>query len=158
MKMKVILIVTCLFLMAGSWSQAMAQHDENRHMKREQLAEAQAKHIAKGLGLDDDKTKRFVETFCECQKSMWALGAKYRRAHDAKQARELTEEEIKAEFKQRFAQSRSVIDIREKYYKEYSRFLTQKQIKKMYELERQSMDRIMKHQNGPGGRQMQKKK
>ena len=68
------------------------------------------------------------------------------------------EEEIKAEFKQRFAQSRSVIDIREKYYKEYSRFLTQKQIKKMYELERQSMDRIMKHQNGPGGRQMQKKK
>ena len=89
---------------------------------------------------------------------MWALGAKYRRAHDAKQARELTEEEIKAEFKQRFAQSRSVIDIREKYYKEYSRFLTQKQIKKMYELERQSMDRIMKHQNGPGGRQMQKKK
>ena len=96
MKLKVILIVTCLFLMAGSWSQAMAQHDENRHMKREQLAEAQAKHIAKGLGLDDDKTKRFVETFCECQKSMWALGAKYRRAHDAKQARELTEEEIKA--------------------------------------------------------------
>ena len=89
---------------------------------------------------------------------MWALGAKYRRAHDAKQACKLTEEEIKAEFKQRFAQSRSVIDIREKYYKEYSRFLTQKQIKKMYELERQSMDRIMKHKNGSGGRQMQKKK
>ena len=84
MKLKVILIVTCLFLMAGSWSQAMAQHDENRHMKREQLAEAQAKHIAKGLKLDEEKTKRFVDTYCECQKSMWAPGVKYRRANNDK--------------------------------------------------------------------------
>ena len=158
MKSKVILIFVCLFLMAASWTETTAQHDDNRHMKREQLAEAQAKHIAKGLKLDEEKTKRFVDTYCECQKSMWALGAKYRRANNDKQCRELTEEEIKAEFKKRFAQSRDVIDIREKYYKKYSSFLTQKQIKKMYELERQGMDRLMKHQNGPGGRQMQKKK
>ena len=39
-----------------------------------------------------------------------------------------------------------------KYYKEYSKFLTQKQIDRAYELERQVMRRLAKHhRQGAGG-------
>ena len=45
-----------------------------------------------------------------------------------------------------------MLDIRKKYYKEYSKFLTQNQIKRVYELEQQMKKRLFKPQQpGPKG-------
>ncbi|MCI6724310.1 MAG: hypothetical protein MR463_07670 [Bacteroidales bacterium] len=38
--------------------------------------------------------------------------------------------------------SRMILDLREKYYKKYSQFLTQKQIERVYELESKVMRRM----------------
>ena len=50
-----------------------------------------------------------------------------------------------------------MLDIREKYYYAYSKFLTPKQIQRVYDLERQDMQHFAKrwHQkkDGNGGRQ-----
>ena len=54
-----------------------------------------------------------------------------------------TEQEIK----QRFEMSEKILNIRQKYYKKYSQFLTQQQIQRVYELERQMMKRFA--QKGP---------
>ena len=54
-----------------------------------------------------------------------------------------TEQEIK----HRFEMSEKILDIRQKYYKKYSQFLTQQQIQRIYELERQMMKRFA--QKGP---------
>ena len=56
-----------------------------------------------------------------------------------------TEEEAEQAIKDRFERSRAVLDLREKYYEEYSKFLAQKQILRVYELEHQFMDRLHKH-------------
>jgi hypothetical protein len=47
--------------------------------------------------------------------------------------------------------SQKILDLREKYYKKYSAFLTQKQIERVYELERKAMQRLSKRgQRGQG--------
>ena len=51
----------------------------------------------------------------------------------------------------RFERSQKILALREKYYKRYSTFLTQKQIQRVYEMERQMMRRLSK-KSGKGAR------
>lgn len=50
--------------------------------------------------------------------------------------KELTDTEVAEMLQKQFEQSRKVLDIREKYYKEFSKILTQKQILKIYQQEK----------------------
>ena len=109
------------------------------NIPREELAQVQAKHMAVDLGLDEAATQRFVETFCRCQKEIWELRPQYG-VQRKKALASATEEEIQKELQDRFAHSRKILDIREKYYKEYSQFLTQKQIKQVYQREKKMMN------------------
>ena len=110
---------------------------QKQRMSREQLAEVQAKHIAGELAFSDAVTEKFVKTFCDCQKEIWALGP---RPRPDKQG--MSEQENEERIKQRFAMSEKILNIRQKYYKEYSKFLTQTQIEKVYEQERKMMKRL----------------
>jgi hypothetical protein len=51
----------------------------------------------------------------------------------------------------RFERSQKILALREKYYKRYSTFLTQKQIQRVYEMERQMMRRLSQ-KSGKGAR------
>ena len=132
MKINLVALMVIAFCTIG-----MAQNEKQR-MNREQLAEKQAMHIAQELAFDDATTQRFIETYCACQQEVWALGPRQK-------AETVTEEEAEQVIKERLERSRAVLDLREKYYEEYSKFLTQKQIFRVYELEHQAMDRLNKH-------------
>ncbi len=143
-------------MMIASCATAFAQQntpqriDKKQRMSREQLAEVQAKHIANELAFNDDVTAEFVKTYCDCQKEIWAVGPRQR---SKKQT--LSEQENEERIKQRFATSEKVLNIRQKYYKKYSKFLTQSQIEKVYEQERKIMNRLAKRGHGnrkPGAR------
>ncbi len=133
----IIMIASC----ATTFAQQNTQQRPNqkRHISREQLAEVQAKHIAGELAFSDAITDKFVKTYCNYQKEIWALGPRQR---PNKQA--LSEQENEERIKQRFAMSEKILNIRQKYYKEYSKFLTQTQIEKVYEQERKMMNHIAK--------------
>ena len=124
-----------------------AQSNNQQRMSREQLAEKQARHIAHELALDDATTQKYVTTYCAYQKEVWALGPRVKR-HQADNA---TEAEAEQANKARMEQSQKVLALREKYYKEYSKFLTQKQIERAYELEQQVMRRLAKHHRQGAG-------
>ena len=111
-----------------------------QRLTREQLAEVQAKHIAKEMAMDDATSQRFIDTFCQFQRDIWALGPRPKQPHS-----QMTDEETEQALKNRFAHSQKILDLRQKYYGIYSEFLTQKQIRRVYELERQMMDRLSKH-------------
>ena len=132
MKINMMALMVFVFCTIG-----MAQ-DEKQRMSREQLAEKQAMHIAQELAFDDATTQRFIETYCACQQEIWALGPR-------REIEPATENEAEQAIKERFERSRAILDLREKHYEEYSKFLTQKQILRVYELEHQSMDRLHKH-------------
>lgn len=118
-----------------------AQNSNRQRLTREELAEKQARYIADEMMMDDAVTERFVETFCRFQKEIWALGPRIGR-DSLRNATTGTDTETEQEIKARFEHSQKILDIRKKYYKEYSEFLTQKQIKRVYELERQMMNRL----------------
>lgn len=133
---------TVLALVACSLTMT-AQSDNNQRMSREQLAEAQAKHIANELGLDEGTTKKYVETFCDYQKEIWALGPR----ETGRKKTEMTDAETDQEIQARFERSEKILSIRQKYYKRYIKFLTPKQIDRAYKLEREAMKRLARHGN-----------
>lgn len=133
---RLLLLVVSLTAFCGTVS---AQSGKQR-LTREQLAEAQAKHIAEEMAMDDATSQRFMETFCQFQREIWALGPRPKQPH-----RQMTDEETEQALKARFAHSQKILDLRQKYYTIYSEFLTQKQIRRVYELERQMMERLSKH-------------
>ena len=117
-----------------------AQSNNQQRLSREELAEKQARHIAHELALDDATTQKYVATYKAYQQEVWALGPRVKR-HQANASEAEAEQANKA----RMEQSQKILDLREKYYKEYSKFLTQRQIERAYELERKSMKRLARH-------------
>lgn len=140
----VCLIMGMVWLFVGSVS---AQDSEKKRPSREQLAELQARHIAGTLALDDATAKKFVDAYRDYQQEVWNSGASMRK----KENQSLTDAEIEKNIKERFARSRKLIDIREKYYGVYCDFLSPKQIQRVYELEKQVMKRL---ENKAGNKRM----
>ena len=55
-----------------------------------------------------------------------------------------TDAEVEQAIKASFAQSRKILDVREKYYNEFSNILSQKQIMKIYQQEKSNMNKFRK--------------
>ena len=123
------------------------QPSKKQRMSREQMAEMQAKHIARQLALDDATSQKFIETFGAYQKEVWALRPQGKGMHKKKS--EMTDAEVEKAIKDQFDHSQKLLTLRQDYYNKYSKFLTAKQIQRVYELEKQSMNRLAKR--GPKG-------
>lgn len=142
------LLVVCFMVMAST-CMAMTQQQQPNDGKKpgdgqrkrpnmEQLTKMQASRISQSLGLDDKTSQKFIETFCNCRKEMAAT----KPARPQKKRAETTDAEVDKAIKANFQQGRKLLDIREKYYKAYSKFLSPKQIQRVYDLERQDMQRF----------------
>lgn len=151
---RIMTFAICAVMMTICSITNMAQdnHSKKQNMNRVQLAEAQAKHIAHELALDDVTTQKLVKTFSDYQQEVWALGPRLINRKD-----NLTDAEAEQAIKERMERSQKILNLREKYYKEYSKFLTPKQIQRVYELERQSMKHLAKRGNKHHQRQTNKR-
>ena len=129
---KLVYLLVCLAMAVS----AAAQTPQQR-MSREQLAESQAKYIARELAFDDGVAERFVATYCDCQKEVWALGPRSGNA---------------GTMQDRFNRSQQLLDIRQKYYLKYHEFLTDRQIERVYQLEKRMMQRMQSHHKKDNGR------
>ena len=127
-----------------AFSGAVSAQSSKQRLTREQLAEVQAKHIAKEMAMDEATSQRFIETFCQFQRDIWALGPRSKKPHS-----QMSDEETEQVLKECFGHSQKILDLRRKYYAIYSKFLTQKQIRRVYELERQMMERLSKRSRRP---------
>lgn len=125
---KSMLIMLCMLV--GTTTAFAQTNNHQQRLSREQLAQVQAKRIAAELKLNKAKTDRLVKTYCACQREIWALGKR------------LTPRAGRSEVKERFARSQNILDIREKYYDEYCKFLTDEQIEQMYRIEHRMMKRM----------------
>lgn len=133
---RIIRTLLIVIMMVASNVVAIAQQpNRQQQVSREQLAEIEAKHIAHELAFSDAVSGKFVATYCNYKKDIWALGPRLRPNRRGRASEQDNEERIK----QRFAMSEKILNIRQKYYKEYSKFLTQTQIEKVYEQERMLM-------------------
>lgn len=133
----IIKVVVLIVAMMASNANLYAQKVEQQRITREQLAETQAQFIANEMAMDDETTRQFVETFCQFQKEIWALGPRPKREKS-----HLSDKEAEQAMNERFAHRQKILDLRKKYYLKYSKFLTPTQIEKVYVLERRMMNRL----------------
>lgn len=138
---RIMLLVTAIF--AFTCSVSAQQRRDGGRISREQLAEKQAKYIAEELRLSTDETEKFITTYLKCQREVWALGPR----QTGKPNRSMTDSQTDSVIQARFDHSQKILNIRRKYYVEYSKFLTSKQIERAYELERQMMKRLSERRN-----------
>lgn len=124
-------------------SVVMAQEKSKERLSREELALVQAQTIAKKLSMNDEVSKRFENLYVQQQKEIWALGPRLKN-QNSQRATPNSEEETKKEIEERFERSEKILEIRQKYYLEYSKFLSQNEIKRIYQLERKIMERLSK--------------
>ena len=146
---KMLSFAICAIMMAvcSTAVQAQTEQSNKQRLSREQLAEKQAQHIAHELAFDDATAQKYVDTYKAYQQEVWALGPRVK----AKKKGDMTEAEAEQANKARFEQSEKMLKIREKYYKEYSKFMTQKQIERAYELEHRAMRRLAKRTHNRQG-------
>lgn len=120
-------VIFIAIMIVASGTAAMAQDNSGQRLSREELATKQAQYIARELALDESTTNKYVETYCQYQREIWALGSR----------KGLTTE-------QRLERSQKILDLRKKYYHIYSGFLSEQQIDKAYKLEKKLLDRMGK--------------
>ena len=152
-KMKKVFSILLTAIMMVAFSTAVSAQENNgqqqnkkQHRSREQMAEMQAKHIARQLALDDATSQKFIETFSAYQKEVWTLRPQGKQ-HGKKKS-EMTDAEVEKSIMDQFDHSQKILTLRQEYYKKYSKFLTPKQIQRVYELEKQSMNRLSKRGRG----------
>lgn len=142
MKRYLTIFLTLLALTTGL-STATAQETDKQRPTREQLTTAQARHIASLMAFDDATSERFIATFSRHQQELWALGPKGRKQQRKKGVQQ-TDAQVKQAMQERFERRQKVLDLEKKYYDEYSKFLTPKQIQRVYELQGEVMKKLAK--------------
>ncbi len=135
---------TRLFFLAAAFVTvitANAQKNDNARQMRErpsaeQMTELRAKKMSETLLLDDKTSEKFIPLYKQYFTELQAVRPERRMKRDGnnpKEAKqEMTEEQIAERIKESFANERKALDIKEKYYKDFSKILNQKQIEKMY--------------------------
>ena len=111
---RMIVIAIALFSVGGP----LAAQSKHQRISREALAEVQAKHIASELSLDEATTQKFVDTYTQFQKELWALRPRTKRNLQKAQ----TDEEIDRAMQARFEQSQKILELRKQYYAHYREF------------------------------------
>lgn len=122
---------------------------ERKPMNKEQMQTMQCNRIVRELALDDATATQFESVYKNYMNELreargTALRNKEKKAApsasaEASQKPEVkplpTDAEVEQAMKERFARERKVLDVREKYYDEFRKFLSPKQVQKVYSME-----------------------
>lgn len=143
MKHLATLATICLLLTCSFSTRA----DENKQRpSQEQIVEYQCKELVSVLKLDDAKVKEFTDTYKSYRDELKATRDKYGKTGRKKRS-EMTDDEIEQEILNRFAMSKQIISVREKYYKKFRKTLTPRQIQRVYEREKKGYDKMRNEMN-----------
>lgn len=145
MKFKFLVLIISVILASSPGYARAKQKSAPCKPTSEQLAVKQACYIAGELGFDSKTTQRFIDSYTRYQQEIKKLGA------PPKWGSKVPDEAEAAKIiKERLNNSEKLINIRKKYYNEYSKFLTQRQIWQVYQLENKVMKRFRSHSGSRG--------
>ncbi len=136
-----------------------AQNDKSKDRKEhkrpsmEQISEMQSRRIVDDLGLDDKTAAKFSDVYKKYMKEMNDLRLKNMpKKSDMKKGepnkpKSFTDAEVDKMMRNRFTQARKMLDIREKYYNEFRKFLSAKQVQKVFDKGMDNQGRFRKEMN-----------
>lgn len=92
----------------------------------------QTEQIVQLLMLDNASAAKFTQVYGNYLKELYTCRA----VNGKKLALYLTDEEVEKQIKEHLAQIRRMLDVREKYYLEFRKLFSPKQVAKIYKAER----------------------
>lgn len=144
--MKKILSLLVFALSLGAMN--MAAQDKKANLTSEQRIERHADRVARKLNLDDKAAAKFNDVYKRYLADMQGVRDKYQLQRPEKGA-SLTDEQVEQNILSRFSRSRAILDVREKYYREFRKFLNVRQVDRIYDNE---MGNFKKFKNFPKGK------
>ena len=142
MKTKYFFVLIAAFVM-GTQVMNAQRHEYGKKMNHKRgeismgkVAEMQANKIIGDLGLDDKTAAKFTGVYKKYMEEMNDLRKEYMpkvKAGEVSMSTMPTDAEVDKMMRDRFKQSRKMLDIREKYYDEFRKFLSPKQVQKVYD-------------------------
>lgn len=137
--MKHLLIILSLFIASFCTMPAMAQ-------KAGKGSEQRVAHMVQILALDDATSASFTPLYSKYRQEMQAARQKHKRIKPTKKkgggTTPLTDEQVRKNIETSFALSQSILDIRKKYYKEFLKILSPRQIDRLYNLEKKDGEKL----------------
>ena len=155
MKQKLSGLVALLFAFCMQTT-ALAQEKKDKKVEKKEVAarmtpaqriNRQTTYVARELMLDDATTAKFAPLYQKYLGDLEACQKHCREAYGPKnkdQKTQLTDAQIEKRIEGRFAQAHQILNIREKYYREFKKFLNPRQIQKMYKAEKSIQKRVRK--------------
>ena len=160
MKTKYFFVLVAAFVMGIQVMNAQ-RHEYGKKMNHkrgeismETVAEMQANKIIGELGLDDKTAAKFTDVYKKYMKEMNDLRKEYMpkvKAGEVSMSSMPTDAEVDKMMRNRFKQSRETLDIREKYYDEFRKFLSPKQVQKIYDQGQMNQGKFFKEMNRRAG-------
>ena len=162
MKTKYFFVLVAAFVM-GTQVMNAQRHEQgkrpqgHRRMTIEQMTEMQANKIIGELGLDDKTAAKFTDVYKKYMMELNDLRKKNMpkkpdvKPEDGKAPAMPTDAEVDKMMRNRFKQSRETLDIREKYYDEFRKFLSPKQVQKVYDNGQMNRGKFHKEMNRRAG-------
>ena len=160
MKTKYFFVLIAAFVM-GTQVMNAQRHEYGKKMNHkrgeismETVAEMQANKIIGELGLDDKTAAKFTDVYKKYMKEMNDLRKEYMpkvKAGEVSMSSMPTDAEVDKMMRNRFKQSRETLDIREKYYDEFRKFLSPKQVQKVYDQAQMNQGKFFKEMNRRAG-------
>ena len=168
MKTKCFFMMLVVVLMGTELANAQ-QKDGKRPMRErftmEQMAKIQAGRLVQELGLDDKTAAKFTEVYKKYMAEQNEVRKEFapdfvmRGKVEVKKDGEAfnvkmnapTDEQVDKMMRDRFKQSRKILEIREKYYDEFRKFLSPKQVQKIYDENQMEPDRFRQEMNRRAG-------
>ena len=158
-------LIMAMFMGTQVMSAQNEQGKERKHSRKrltmEQIADMQANKIIGDLGLDDKTAAKFTDVYKKYMKELDDVRKEFFRdfkkpggmekgkdgAKVQKRIQPPTDAEVDKMMRYRFKQSRKMIDIREKYYDEFRKFLSPKQVQKVYDQGQMNPSKFHKEMN-----------
>lgn len=140
MKTRIIRMSLVALWLATSFTLS-AQHLKQQPAKKNYRA-LQCEQIVRTLMLDDATAARFTPVYEQYMAERRAINA---HPSPRKAVKPIpTDNEVEQAIKSRFAQSRKMLDVREKYYTEFRKILSPKQILRIYQIEKKNTAQAQK--------------
>ena len=168
MKMKTkyfFVLMMAMFMGTQVMSAQNEQGKERKHSRKrltmEQIADMQANKIVGDLGLDDKTAAKFTDVYKKYMKELDDVRKEFfielkknsgmEKGKDGdkvnRRMQPPTDAEVDKMMRFRFKQSRKMIDIREKFYDELRKFLSPKQVQKVYDQGQMNPSKFHKEMN-----------
>lgn len=164
MKMKtkyLVMMMLCVLMgtqvMNAQDNKEPGERRARKRMTAEQMVDMQSNKIIGELGLDDKTAARFKDVYKKYMTEMDDLRKKYMpKKPEVKPGEKTvrpmpTDAEVDKMMRDKFVLSRKMLDLREKYYDEFRKFLSPKQVQKIYDHGQMNRGKFHKEMNRRAG-------